>query len=101
MNNNHHKVYVIELEENAKTKLCNPTSGPVVYVGLTGLSLEKRFENHKNGRQSSSVVKKHGIAMIPQLTEEINPMSYSQAKEMEVTFARFLNTLGFNVFGGH
>jgi predicted GIY-YIG superfamily endonuclease len=30
------------------------------YVGMTGLSPEQRFQNHKNGRKAARIVKKHG-----------------------------------------
>ncbi|SRR6266436_1853877 len=61
----HHNVYVILLD-NAAAKhrsilRLNPNRDrlkPCVYVGMTGIPVEHRFENHKNGYKSAWVVKK-------------------------------------------
>jgi hypothetical protein len=34
---------------------------PCVYVGMTGLPVEQRFENNKNGQKSAWVVRKYGL----------------------------------------
>jgi hypothetical protein len=63
----HHNVYVILLD-NAAAKhrsilRLNPNRDPLkpcVYVGMTGLPVDHRFENHKNGYKSAWVVRKYG-----------------------------------------
>jgi hypothetical protein len=52
----HHHVYVILLEKDvaklSKVKAENPTRNPelpCVYVGMTGLDPEERFQNHLEG----------------------------------------------------
>jgi len=56
----HHNVYVILLDDRAAKHPSilqrNPKrdpSKPCVYVGMTGLPVEHRFENHKNGYKSA------------------------------------------------
>ena len=68
----HFSVYVIELRsevmENQKfceaNQACDPLY-PCVYVGLTGLSPEERFENHKIGYKSSYYSHKFGEKYYP------------------------------------
>ena len=49
------------------------------YVGMTGLSPEQRFENHKNGIKAARVVRKFGERLVPKLYAHLNPMSYEEA----------------------
>jgi predicted GIY-YIG superfamily endonuclease len=71
------------------------------YVGMTGLTPEHRFENHKSGRKAARVVRKYGERLVPRLYEHLNPMPYEKAKRMEVLLADSLRKRGFVVFGGH
>ena len=71
------------------------------YVGLTGLSPEQRFRNHKQGIKSARVVKRCGERLVPRLYEHLNPMPYPKAKEMEVFLAESLRKRGYQVYGGH
>ena len=71
------------------------------YVGLTGLSPEQRFRNHKRGIKSARVVKRCGERLVPRLYEHLNPMPYLKAKEMEVFLAESLRKRGYQVYGGH
>jgi len=91
----HHSVYVVFLR--------NPKGDgrPGYYVGMTGLSPERRFQNHKAGHKAARVVKKCGERLVPKLYAHLNPMPYSRAKEMEVMLADSLRKRGFSVFGGH
>jgi hypothetical protein len=57
----HHSVYVIELSKEvlreAKFVLCNPgyaDGKPCVYVGMSGLDPDIRFDKHKAGIQSNT-----------------------------------------------
>ena len=52
----HHHVYVVLLDAKAagltKLRRANPKRDPAkacLYVGMTGLTPEARFQNHKNG----------------------------------------------------
>src|SRR5882724_1117459 len=70
----HHNVYVVLLDPAAarirKVLLANPARDPdkpIVYVGLTGLTPEERFANHKQGIKSSSLVRRFGIRLLPEL----------------------------------
>ena len=71
------------------------------YVGMTGLTPEQRFENHKNGRKAARVVRKCGERLVPKLYAHLNPMPYAKAREMEALLADSLRKRGYAVFGGH
>lgn len=71
------------------------------YVGMTGLSPEERFANHKAGRKAARVVRKFGERLVPRLYAHLNPMTYRRAKEMEQFLAESLRKRGYQVFGGH
>src|SRR5262245_8811944 len=91
----HHHVYVVFLR--------NPKGDGKAgyYVGMTGLSPEQRFENHKLGVKAARIVRKCGERLVPKLYEHLNPMPYAKAKAMEVMLADSLRKRGFTVFGGH
>jgi predicted GIY-YIG superfamily endonuclease len=91
----HHSVYVVYL----RNPLGDGRAG--YYVGMTGLSPERRFENHKNGLKSARIVRRHGERLVPRLYAHLNPMPYARAKEMEVMLADSLRKRGYLVFGGH
>ncbi len=71
------------------------------YVGMTGLTPEQRFANHKNGVKAAGVVKRFGERLVPKLYAHLNPMSYPRAKAMEGFLADSLRKRGFVVYGGH
>ena len=71
------------------------------YVGMTGLSPEERFDNHKKGHKSAAVVTRCGERLVPRLYEHLNPMPYAKALEMEAALADSLRKRGFLVYGGH
>ncbi len=82
----------------------NPSRDPLkpcVYVGMTGLPVEHRFENHKHGYKSSWVVKKYWKRLMPELYEHFNPMPYEAAVQMEKELAEDLRREGYTVTGGH
>jgi len=91
----HHNVYVVYLR--------NPKGDGRAgyYVGMTGLSPEERFENHKRGIKSASVVRRFGERLVPKLYAHLNPMPYARAVEMEMMLADSLRKRGYVVFGGH
>lgn len=91
----HHHVYVIFL----KNPKGDGKSG--YYVGMTGLTPEQRFINHKSGIKAAGVVTRFGVRLVPKLYAHLNPMPYEKAVLMEVALADSLRKRGFQVFGGH
>jgi hypothetical protein len=99
-----HNVYVIELQPEAlkhkKFKYQRDKLGPdgrCFYVGMTGLSLEERFKNHKKGYKSNKLVQKYGLYLRPKIFEKYNPMTQDEASRMEVWLARRLRKKGHAV----
>lgn len=104
----HHNVYVILLDPKVarhRTILgMNPKRDPAkpcVYVGMSGLPPEHRFENHKHGYKAAWVVEKYGVRLLPELYEHLNPMPYDAALQMELELAEDLRNEGYTVTGGH
>jgi predicted GIY-YIG superfamily endonuclease len=91
----HHSVYVVYLRNPAGDGKAG------YYVGMTGLSPEKRLANHKAGVKAASIVRRCGERLVPVLYEHLNPMPYKEAVVMEVELADSLRKRGFQVFGGH
>jgi len=66
----HHNVYVVLLDPAVakirKARAENPDRDPTkpcVYVGMTGLTPDERFANHKAGIKAASVVTRYGITV--------------------------------------
>ena len=104
----HHNVYVVLLENAAgkvrRIRNENPgrdTTKPCVYVGMTGLTPEARFANHKQGIKAAWAVKRYGIRLLPELYAHLNPMPYEAAAQMERDLAEDLRRAGYTVTGGH
>jgi len=102
---NHYHVYVIELSKDVlnegRFKRCNPeyiTGKPCVYVGMTGLDPDVRFDKHKAGIQANRYVKDFGLRLLPDLYEGYNPMSYNEARDKEVELGIDLREAGFGVW---
>ncbi len=104
----HHHVYVVLLDPAVgriqRVRAENPQRDPdkpCVYVGMTGLTPEERFANHKAGIKAAGVVKRYGLRLLPELYEHLNPMPYEAAVEMERDLAEDLRRAGYTVTGGH
>ncbi len=107
----HHHVYVVLLDERARAwsregrkEKAGTKAGelkPCVYVGMTGLSPEERFQNHLNGVKAARVVERFGVRLLPELFDHLNPMPYEAALAMEADLADDLGAEGYCVFGGH
>ncbi len=104
----HHHVYVVLLDPAVrrmrKVRAENPKRNPrkpCVYVGMTGLTPEERFANHKSGIKAASLVKRYGIRLLPELYAHLNPMPFEAAVQMEKDLAEDLRRAGFTVMGGH
>jgi hypothetical protein len=97
----HHSVYVILLDPAVLRHPSNrEPAKPCVYVGMTGLLVEHRFEHHKNGRKSARVVRKYGLRLMPELYGFLNPMPFEAAAQMEKDLAEDLRAEGYTVAGG-
>ena len=101
----HYNVYVVELSDavwNSPTfRKANPDhvlGKPFVYVGMTGLDPDLRFDRHKAGVQANRFVRDFGLRLLPQLYDVYNPMPYDGACEMEVELGIALREHGFGVW---
>ena len=104
----HHNVYVVLLSKKvAKIPAVlaeNPARDPAkpcVYVGMTGLTPEERFANHKSGLKAARVVHEFGLRLLPELYSVFNPMPFEAAAQMEIDLAEDLRRQGYTVTGGH
>jgi hypothetical protein len=104
LSQNHH-VYVIELSKDVLLERrfikSNPSYKeglPCVYVGMTGLDPDIRFDKHKAGIQSNRFVKEYGLWLLPHLYQQHNPMPYEDARYMEVDLAIRLREGGYGVW---
>lgn len=103
--NFHHNVYIVELDKGVlsepKFRKSNPgyrTGQPCVYVGMTGLTPDERFDKHKAGIKSNRFVREYGLRLLPELYDCYNPMPYEGAQEMEVELAVGLREEGYGVW---
>jgi hypothetical protein len=100
-----HHVYVVELDDRiwnlARFRKANPgyrPGKPFVYVGMTGLDPDLRFDRHKAGIQANRYVFEYGLRLLPALYAVYNPMPYDAAREMEVELAIGLREAGYGVW---
>jgi hypothetical protein len=101
----HYSVYVVELSRDVlyerRFRNANPdyvAGKPCVYVGMTGLDPDLRFDKHKAGIQANRYVREFGLRLMPELYESFNPMPYDGARDMEVELAIGLREEGFGVW---
>lgn len=101
----HYHVYVIQLSDEvwnaARFRRANPgyqLGKPFVYVGMTGLDPDVRFDKHKAGIQANTYVRDYGLRLLPGLYAAYNPMPYAAAREMEVELGISLRARGYGVW---
>jgi hypothetical protein len=102
----HHNLYVVELrpeifegEQRFSEKNLHWLPGKLcVYVGMTGLSPEERFQKHLRGEKDAWFVQKYGQRPLPDLYRHFNPMPYDLARVMEPELARQLREQGYGVW---
>ena len=101
----HYHVYVIELSKDvlceSRFKKANPgyiAGKPCIYVGMTGLDPDVRFDKHKAGIQSNRFVKAFGLRLLPELYELYGPLSYEDARTLEVQLAIDFREAGYGVW---
>ena len=98
-------MYVIELDPDViyepRFKRANPDyvpGKPCVYVSMSGLDPDLRFDRHKAGIKANKYAQEFGLRLLPELYEQHNPMPYEDAKYMEVDLAIRLREAGFGVW---
>ena len=101
----HHHVYVIELSSEVlnvpRFRKNNPDyidGKPSVYVGMTGLDPDVRFDKHKAGIQANRYAQEYGLRLLPDLYEAFNPMGYKEAVDKEIEVGIDLRSAGFGVW---
>ena len=101
----HYNVYVVELSDRvwnvARFRAANPgyqLGKPFVYVGMTGLDPDLRFDRHRAGVQANRFVREFGLRLLPQLYAVYNPMPYEGARDMEVELGIGLREAGYGVW---
>jgi len=98
-------VYVVELDDRVwnqrRFREANPgcdVGKPFLYIGMTGLDPDLRFDRHKAGIQANRYVRDYGLRLVPALYAVYNPMPYQAAREMEVELAIGLREAGHGVW---
>ena len=81
-------------KDNPDHQLC----GPYVYMGMTGLDPDLRFDKHRAGIQANRLVFEHGLCLLPALYEVYNPMPYQAPHAMDVELATCLRGAGYGVW---
>ena len=101
----HYSVYVVELADavwnEPRFRKANPNyelGKPFVYVGMTGIDPDLRFDRHKAGIQANRYVREFGLRLLPRLYEVYNPMPYDGACDMEIELAIGLRDAGYGVW---
>ncbi len=87
----HYRVYVVELARDVlaepRFRRANPRyveGMPCLYVGMTGLDPDVRFDKHKAGLQANRYVQRYGLRLRPDLYELYGALSYDEARSLEV-----------------
>jgi Protein of unknown function (DUF3553) len=99
----HYSIYAIELNREVQKKASfrkrNPgmTAG-CLYVGMTGLTPEKRFARHRAGTQSGRYVRDFGVRLRLDLVEGFSRLPFPIAAFMESKLAAWLRAQGFGVW---
>lgn len=108
-----HSVYVIELSKRIWTESEKFRDANIhyrgmkdcLYVGMTSLTPQKRFKQHKTGAKSKKghklsayFVEKFGLFLRPSLYVGLNPMTRSDAYKMEKELAEKLIKEGYAVW---
>jgi predicted GIY-YIG superfamily endonuclease len=100
----HYSLYAVDLDpaviERPDFRKRNPggAAGGCLYIGVTGLKPEQRFERHLQGTQSARYVKKYGRRLRLDLVEGFSRLPYRVAVSMEPRVAAWLRAQGFGVW---
>ena len=102
----HYYVYIVLLSSDVlkhqkfiKANVSYKAGEPCVYVGMTGLDPDTRFDKHKAGVQANGYVQKYGLRLMPELVDDLKqPMTYKDAQYLEVEVGIKLKELGYGVW---
>ena len=102
-----YSVYVVLLDEYVatlpQTRRRNPKrdpSKPCVYVGLTPLRVDRRFDFRRASPEAEWRVHKFGVRLMPELFDSLHPMTCEQALQTAKKLADDLRAKGFSVANG-
>jgi hypothetical protein len=102
-----YSVYVVLLDEYVGTlpqmRRRNPKrdpSKPFVYVGLTSLPVDRRFDFHGATSEHEWRLHKFGVRLMPELYDSLPPMTCKRALQTAKKLADDLRTKGFGVANG-
>ena len=105
LRSHHHHVYVVLLRDavwnEPAFRKANPDYAlgkPFVYVGMTGLDPDLRFDRHMADVQANRFVRDYGERLLPQLYAVYNPMPYLAACDMEIELGIALREAGYGVW---
>ncbi len=90
-----HHVYVILLDGFAAKSRYG------FYVGESRYRPENRATQHFAGIYAAGSARRMGLCLMPSLYEHLNPLSRTEAKQIEAELADKLREAGFNIRGGH
>lgn len=71
-----------------------------LYVGLTGLTPDQRYLNHKSGYKASRWARRYGVGLLPALYRHLDPLDWESAVGAEVALAEALARTGIRVEQG-
>jgi hypothetical protein len=102
-----YSVYVVRLDDYVGTlpqmRRRNPKrdpSKPCVYVGLTPLRVGRRFDFRGATPKTEWRVHQYGVRLMPELYENLNPMTDERALQTARKLADDLRAKGFGVANG-
>jgi hypothetical protein len=102
-----YSVYVVLLAEYVGTlpqmrrrnPKCDP-SKPFVYIGLTPLPANRRFDFRRATPEHEWRLHQYGVRLMPQLYKHLNPMTFERALQTARKLAEDLRAKGFGVANG-
>jgi len=102
-----YSVYVVLLDQYVGTlpqmRRRNPKRGPskpVVYVGLTPLPVNRRFDFRRAAPEHEWRLHKFGVRLMPELYDSLRPMTCKRALQIAKKLADDLRAKGFCVANG-
>ena len=102
-----HSVYVVLLDQHIGTlpqmRRRNPKrdpSKPFVYIGLTPLSVGRRFDYRKAARKAEWRLHRFGGRLMPELYEHLPSMTFERALQAARKLGEDLRAKGFGVANG-
>jgi hypothetical protein len=99
-----YSVYVVLLDEYIgalpQMRRRNPNrdpSKPCVYVGITALRVDRRFDFRRATPTTEWRVHQYGVRLMPELYKHLNPMTHERALQKARKLAEDLRAKGFGV----